>query len=199
VTRVKEHGEFKVYFDERGEPVKVEYRGETYDVEAESVAMPLSEVADLKLRDIPPEVSIEPLKARAGSHIQPIQYSSLEYMDYTIYIGNNGAAINAYILFEEEEERTPPSHQYAKALEDLAKTLKKAGTLKRVDTWLNSDSYAVYLEAPAHPDKTIGEAVETIKKAIRSLEEAARLKALGKPHGEELKEAEKHLRQLATK
>ena len=196
---MEEYGKFRIHYDERGEPVEVEYRGETYDVEAESVAIPLSEVADLKLRDIPPEISIEPLKSRRGSYIEPIEYGFLEYMDYTVYIGSDGTAINAYVLFEEEdEERTPPSDKYADALEDVARSLKEAGALETVKTWVNTDSYAVYFKAPANPEKTVGEVVEVLKKVIRSLEEAARLKALGKPYSEKVRETEEHLRRLTN-
>ncbi len=196
MSKVEEYGKFRIRFDERGEPVEAEYGGRRYEVEAGTIIIPLSEVAGLKLRELPRNPPIEPYEAIQGAFRTPISYSPSMYCHVAIL--PDKACVQA-IADEDIWQPPPPCPQYVEALRDLVKKLEAAGAVETARAWDDDSMHSTYFEAPAHPDKTVGEVVETLKKAIRSLEEAAKLKALGQSYTRALEEAEKHLRQLAAR
>ena len=87
-----------------------------YEVEAGTIIIPLSEVAGLKLRELPRNPPIEPYEAIQGAFRTPISYSPSMYCHVAIL--PDKACVQA-IADEDIWQPPPPCPQYVEALRDL--------------------------------------------------------------------------------
>ncbi|MCS7105430.1 MAG: hypothetical protein NZ954_07725 [Thermofilaceae archaeon] len=167
MPRLVAGGRIKALFSEEGELICLELDGKRYEGVGDSAPIPLSQLKNLKLGEIPEDVFIEPVKSIEGNVVYGLELGEL--FSYTTRFSRNLAEVEVFSWTAEWDDVVGP-RAYLRALTSIVKELEKAGLVEshyveKEEKWF---TLTFLLKVPE--GLTVPRAVKLIKKIAQEVE-----------------------------
>ncbi|MEZ0346749.1 MAG: hypothetical protein ABWK01_09375 [Infirmifilum sp.] len=163
-TRLVSKGRIKALLSEEGEILYLDIDGSIYEGVGDRVPVPLWRLRRLKLKDIPPNVFIEPVERIQENIIYTLRYSPRLFFDARFSYGNVKVEVtewaqtwDGYIGF----------YAYMESLASILEEAEETGFIRDLNVDFSDDSFYISFTIDLPKEMTILRAIKVTKSILQ--------------------------------